>query len=310
MADDTTRPNRPQPHHHRPDRAGGAGQHLDLDALGAWLDGGLDDDDRRAAAAHLADCLLCRGELAELRATVALLRGLPQYAPRRSFRLGPEHAGPAARAEGRLLRLLPALPALRAATVAVAVLLAAVVTGDLVSTVRDDASDRRVVTFGDGGVVEEAPPAAADPAPPGQLPAEAFSEDEALAQDAEPAPGTDAAGGTEPAAAASNRVGAPDGAAPAIAPGGGRQATGTDLAAEDGVEDDAPFVDADADGAADAANADGEADADAAASGDGGGPSAWRLAEIGLGLLLAVLLVAVVALRRLGRAPPDPVAPV
>lgn len=82
-------------------------QHLHLDALTAYLDGGMDEADRRAADAHLAGCLDCRRELADLGATIDLLRGLPHYAPRRSFRLGAEHV-PAAPG-GRLARLLPAL---------------------------------------------------------------------------------------------------------------------------------------------------------------------------------------------------------
>ena len=82
-------------------------QHLDLDALTAYVDGRLDGGERRAVDDHLAGCADCRHELAELRATVSLLRGLPRYTPRRSFRLDAEDA--LAPRGGRLIRLLPAL---------------------------------------------------------------------------------------------------------------------------------------------------------------------------------------------------------
>lgn len=290
MADETHRPNRPLPHHRRPDRSDGAGQHLDLDALGAWLDAGLDEVDRRAVADHLAGCALCRGDLAELRATVALLRGLPQYAPRRSFRLGPEHAGRAARAEGRLLRLLPALPALRAAAFAVAVLLSAVVAGDLVSTSGDDAPDERVSTSRDGAVAEEAAPAAGD-----AFVAQEEQGDGESPADADLAQDTIVVSGTESVGAASNRVEGPVGAVPEIAPDA-RRTTAGDSAADTGEVDALPPAAPDAGG-------------DAAGS-DGGGPSGWRLAEIALGLLLAGLLGVLLAVRRVNRHPPDPVAPV
>ena len=64
-------------------------QHLDTDALSAYLDGRIEPDVRSAVAAHLAACADCRRELDELRTTVDVLRGLPQYRPRRSFQLGP-----------------------------------------------------------------------------------------------------------------------------------------------------------------------------------------------------------------------------
>lgn len=127
-----------------PDRPGDEtlrSQHLDLDALSAYLDGALEPGEQAAARAHLAACAACARDLAELRATVSLLQGLPQYAPRRSFQLGPEHAPEANVAaarvgrglEGWFERLLPWFPSLRIATVAVAVLLVAVIAGDLVS---------------------------------------------------------------------------------------------------------------------------------------------------------------------------------
>ncbi|HEU5433330.1 MAG TPA: zf-HC2 domain-containing protein, partial [Thermomicrobiales bacterium] len=66
-----------------------AARHPDLDVLSAWIDGALDPVERAAVAAHLAACSACRADRDELQATVSLLHALPQFAPRRSFQLGP-----------------------------------------------------------------------------------------------------------------------------------------------------------------------------------------------------------------------------
>ncbi|MDP9364981.1 MAG: zf-HC2 domain-containing protein, partial [Chloroflexota bacterium] len=71
MTDHRDRPYLPQRRHDDPSRFAARGrvavQHLDLDALNAYLDGRLDPAERAAAAAHLAECAACRGELTELR---------------------------------------------------------------------------------------------------------------------------------------------------------------------------------------------------------------------------------------------------
>ena len=266
-----------------PARLGRAGSpHLDLDAFNAYLDRGLDDADRRAAAAHLAACPDCRRELAEIRATVVLLRGLPQYAPRRSFRLGPEHAGdrPGDRLAPWAPRFLSALPALRAAAAAVALLLVAVTVGDLVSTSRDDSPAPRSPSL--------AVPTVAAPPAPDQAPAlqpEAF--DEEAADD----------GGTESSDAASNRVEAPGAAeAPADPPAAEvRQVEDADGAPSDTLTE--PGADA-APAPAEGQGATARSDPPPAESGR---PSGWRLVQVALGLLLLWLLVGIVGLQRLGR---------
>jgi len=117
-------------------------RHPDEETLGVFLDGGLSPGEARLVAAHLAGCGDCRREIAALRATVALLGGLPQYEPRRSFRLLSQQAvrGRATGDSGRLARLLPSFPSLRIATVAVAMLLLLVGTGDVL-THRDESSE-------------------------------------------------------------------------------------------------------------------------------------------------------------------------
>jgi hypothetical protein len=88
--------------HGRDDAQGGVGEHLDADVLNAYLSAsgpgaagaypphGLDPAARAVADAHLARCAACRAEVSELGTTVALLRALPEVAPRRSFILTPE----------------------------------------------------------------------------------------------------------------------------------------------------------------------------------------------------------------------------
>ena len=66
--------------------------HLSDEVLTAYLDDAPDltPAARASVEAHLAGCVACRAALRDLEATVALLRDLPQLAPRRSFALTPE----------------------------------------------------------------------------------------------------------------------------------------------------------------------------------------------------------------------------
>lgn len=140
MTDDTfpTRPASPG----GPDSAGLSMRHPDQETLGAFLDGAISTGEGTLVAAHLRGCADCRREVAAIRATVALLDGLPQYEPRRSFRLAPQQAGRARTVSGGWLpRLLPSFASLRIATAAVAMLLVVVSAGDILSH-RDQASDR------------------------------------------------------------------------------------------------------------------------------------------------------------------------
>src|SRR5688500_4522813 len=74
--------------HHPADRPG----HLDIDAISAFVDRDLEPDDLTTIEFHLHECPACHREVLEVRTTVVLLAGLPQYTPRRSFCLGHEHA--------------------------------------------------------------------------------------------------------------------------------------------------------------------------------------------------------------------------
>lgn len=66
--------------------------HLDIDAVSAFIDRDLHDDDFAVISMHLTQCPDCKREVLEVHTTVFLLNTLPQYEPRRSFCLGQEHA--------------------------------------------------------------------------------------------------------------------------------------------------------------------------------------------------------------------------
>lgn len=251
------------------DAAGGERtRHLDLDGLNAYLDGALPPRDQTAAAAHVATCPDCRAELAELRATVALLRGLPQYAPRRSFRLGPEQAGrhPADDGFGRLLSFLPAVRLAAVATAAALVLVT--IAGQLADQgggAGGPALEREAPVITAGAPEEEAAPAPA----PAQAPAPAV------------APAAAPNAGTEPAAETSLEMReAPDGAegAPPALNGAGESVS----APPDAVPSDSR-------------------PGEAGATTERARPSGWRLAQVGLALALLWLLVGLVGLSVLRR---------
>jgi anti-sigma factor RsiW len=71
--------------------------HLDIDAVSAFIDRDLHDDDFAVISMHVTQCPDCAREVLEVRTTVFLLSTLPQYEPRRSFCLGQEHARAARR---------------------------------------------------------------------------------------------------------------------------------------------------------------------------------------------------------------------
>lgn len=251
-------------------------QHLDVDALSAYVDHQLTPAEMAAARAHLATCPACGRELAELRATVALLRELPQYLPRRSFQLGSEHARRAARGigfAGWFERLVPALPALRIATVAVAVLLVAVIAGDLVSNQGSDGG--LVLQTGDQPAAVVTAPAD-DSAPP----APALQEAPA-AEQAQPRMGvrqiTSSPDANEEVASVAQSA-ADDGTESAV--------PASSMAGDDRAED-APRVVSPAP----------PAEPEPASS----PPSGWRLAQVGLGLALLWLIVSLAGVAWLRR---------
>lgn len=161
--------------------------HLDIDAVSAFIDRDLHEDDLAVISMHLTQCPNCDREVLEVRATVFLLSTLPQYEPRRSFCLGQEHAraarrrpsqtapawdagplpaslAPAAAAFSAPPRFTSWLPGLQAAAMVAGVLLLLVTVGDW-RGFSGDLSPQQLAapTAAAGLTAEEAPPAA--PAP-------------------------------------------------------------------------------------------------------------------------------------------------
>ncbi len=186
--------------HHPADRPG----HLDIDAVSAFIDRDLEPDDLTTIAFHLHECPACHREVLEIRTTVVLLAGLPQYTPRRSFCLGHEHArasrrrlppgrswsGPfapatypaaaaSAVAHAEAGRGAGWLPGLQAAAMAVGVLLLLVTSSDLtgmppqpVEWLSEEAAPVQQLEF-------QAPPAPESAPPPAAPALEAESDSEA-----------------------------------------------------------------------------------------------------------------------------------
>lgn len=145
------------------------GVHASDEQLNALIEAQLDDAEREAVELHVAGCDTCQTHLAELRGMLAMLRALPEPAPNRSFHLGPEHVKSGASPWSRLAALLlPALPALRTATVAVALLLAAV----SIRNVVQDPADRGPVSESGTSALNTEPPVTAPTQSAGQNTAE------------------------------------------------------------------------------------------------------------------------------------------
>ncbi|HYP59845.1 MAG TPA: zf-HC2 domain-containing protein [Thermomicrobiales bacterium] len=98
-------------------------RHLSEDELNRYLDGDLDSAERARADAHLSHCVDCRSSLADVQMLASLLSDLPQVDIPRSFQLGPEFARPATLWDRLAALLLPMLPAMRATTVALLLML-------------------------------------------------------------------------------------------------------------------------------------------------------------------------------------------
>ncbi len=108
---------------------GGMPPPIDDELLSAWLDGRVSPAERATVDAALAADPAARARATDLRATVALLRGLPQPAPRRTFILTPQQG--AAIRPARAAWITRLFPAVSAASAVAAVLCIALVAGDL-----------------------------------------------------------------------------------------------------------------------------------------------------------------------------------
>ncbi len=112
-------------------------EHLTDAELNELVDGTLAAQDVAHAEEHLASCADCDERYRTLQATILMLRSAPSVMPRRSFQLTPEQAKIPAKAPSWLDRfsewIVPGVPAIRAATLAVALLLLSVTAIDVLT---------------------------------------------------------------------------------------------------------------------------------------------------------------------------------
>jgi hypothetical protein len=184
-------------------------QHIPIDDLSAFADGEmLSGEERTRIEAHLAQCESCREELDSLRAVSALLSELPEPELPRSFRLSPQDVAsasaqsPAPEPEPIMPWIVRKQATFRVAAMAAALLLALIVTIDLLPGDTDESTDEAAdapVTM-----MEESAPESAEEAEPesGTMDAEddvavdeqdeeAADEDAVMEQDEEAALETD-----------------------------------------------------------------------------------------------------------------------
>lgn len=303
---------------HQPEMAT---DHLDIDAVNAFIDRDLPPDILALFELHLSNCPACHREVLEVHSTVLLLRGLPQYAPRRQFTLGQEHARagrrrPQAAAASAVSSLplspLPAaaavlppkaprgsnwLPGLQVAAMVAGVLLLLISVGDLARFAGRSPELQLAAPTAAAGLEQEVAEApAAMPAPADDSSLAAFqSSDETRAAPVEIA--SDAAAPARKAAAVetdgTNALGgASDGVQEGDSPEQVNAEVATSLPGAAAITQVIPTLD-------DAANsASGTTSTSTTApSSSGTPPSRLRIVQLGLAVILAWLLVSIVGLR-------------
>ncbi len=147
---------------------------IDDELLSAYLDGAVTPAERAMVEASIATDPALRDRATDLRATVALLRALPQPVPRRTFILTAEQAAAIRPPQtARITRLFPTVTALSAvaAVLALALLLGDLATGGFSTKQSQPATSRSVIesapveaTMTSVAVAAAAPTVAAAPA--------------------------------------------------------------------------------------------------------------------------------------------------
>jgi hypothetical protein len=202
---------------------GGMPPPIDDELLSAWLDGQVSPAEHGAVEAAIAADPAVRARAADLRATVALLRALPQPASRRTFILTPEQA--ATIRPVRVPWITRLFPAVAAVSAVAAVLCLALIAGDLATggfstkpsatparPVTESVTDATVTNAALAPTTAAAPTTVAPAATTAPAPVAGAAVSRAPAAAAAIAPVTAAAG------SAASAPGAPAPAAAAIAP--------------------------------------------------------------------------------------------
>jgi hypothetical protein len=126
-------------------------EHLTDAELNDLVDGTLAGRDLERAQAHIASCQECDERFQTLLATVSALRQAPGVMPRRTFQLTPEQAKLPEKQPSWIdrfaERILPGVPAIKAATIAVALLLVSITAFDVLTNQsgQDDTSPQTSV---------------------------------------------------------------------------------------------------------------------------------------------------------------------
>ncbi len=122
------------PSEHQPNRRD---EHLTDAELNELVDGTLAGRELNRAQAHLVSCQDCDAQYRALLATVTALKQAPSLMPRRSFQLTPEQAKLPDPVPSRFDRfadwIVPGIPAIKLATIAVALLFVSVTTFDVLT---------------------------------------------------------------------------------------------------------------------------------------------------------------------------------
>jgi len=123
------------------------GPHLSDETLSEYASGTLREGERVAAEQHAETCAQCAEALRDYAVMTTALKNLPAPRLKRNFQLSEEQARSKAR-RWSFPSLVPSLPALRAATLAVALLLVGVAGADHLSAPSDNTPTREpVVAF-------------------------------------------------------------------------------------------------------------------------------------------------------------------
>jgi len=116
--------------------------HLSDETLSEFASGRLTEPERLAALHHAETCAHCRQAMRDYSALASLLGALPAPRPKRNFQLSEEQARSRSRFGGRFPSLMPSLPVLRVATLAVAMLLLIVAGADRLTRPGGDSANR------------------------------------------------------------------------------------------------------------------------------------------------------------------------
>jgi anti-sigma factor RsiW len=151
-------------------------EHLTDAELNELVDRTLSATDTERAQEHLATCPDCDERYRTLLATISALKSAPSVMPRRSFQLTPAQAKLPAKPPSWLDRfsewIVPGVPAIRAATLAVALLLLSVTAIDVITHRSETSENAGPAVMRQAEPTQQATPAQANGAVPTSIPAE------------------------------------------------------------------------------------------------------------------------------------------